>query len=79
MIVFYSVHLVNPFQDKRVYYFGSIAAIYQTIPEDKIGVRLSRLYAVGVATGAVYTNSLCSIQQRTLIRKKTKRGSKCKS
>lgn len=74
MNVIYSVILTSPYLGKKIYHFGSLAAIYQTIPVELIGVKLSRLYAVGVATGSVYTNQHCTIQQHELIRKRTKRG-----
>ena len=74
MSVFYSVTLLKPHLGKKVYHFGSLAAIYQVIPTDRIGVKLHRLYAIGVATGTVYINRYCTVQQCELIRKKTKRG-----
>jgi hypothetical protein len=70
--------LIQPVSGKKNYYFGSLAAIYQSPLADIIGVKLRRLYAEGVATGSVYANTCCTIQQCELIRKKTKRGKQLK-
>lgn len=76
MSVIYIVTLVTPYKGSHVFTFGSLAAIYDIFTHEVIGVRLAYLYACGVATGHVYSNRFCSIQQHYLVRKKTKRGKK---
>lgn len=61
----YHVHLREPYNDKQDYYFGSIVAIYSTIPESVLGVKYTTLTAKKF-TG--YENKKCVIKVDEIIR-----------
>lgn len=52
------VHLKEPFEGKEDYYFGSLRAIYATIPEVLIGLTYKSLTAKKFAR---YENKKCVI------------------
>lgn len=39
------VHLHEPYEGKTDYYFGSLAAIYATLPDDVVGIKYKSLTA----------------------------------
>lgn len=65
----YHVHLAEPYEGKQDYYFGSLAAIYSTIPENVLGVKYTSLTAKKF-TG--YENKKCVIKVDELIRNERK-------
>ena len=55
-------------------YFGSLAAIYGTFPEDIIGCKVTNLWNIGVARGVKYDGDKCQISVFNVEHKQTKRG-----
>lgn len=62
------VHLIIPFQDESDYYFGSIAAIYDVLSEEIIGIKKSTLYRHKKDLWSA-TSHLSIIKRRILKRK----------
>lgn len=71
---FYRVEFPAPVGDRSVFYFGSLAAIYEVFTAEQIGCKVTRLWNVGIDPGRPYVGSRCTISQEELIRKRTKRG-----
>lgn len=65
------VELNEPYKGKRHYYFGSKAAIYDTLPVEIVGIKLESLWAKDLDKEE-YTNRLCTIRSGLLIRKERK-------
>lgn len=63
------VELEQPYQEKRHWYFGSKAAIYQVIPAEILGVSLTTLWK----HKGQYLGKHCTIREGVLIRQKTNR------
>jgi hypothetical protein len=68
------IQLREPFQGKANYYFGSIAAIYATLPAEVIGIQKNSLYNEPFMDGKEYSNKKCTIRIGTLKRQLTHRG-----
>lgn len=58
---------------KRHFYFGSIAAIFDELSEEQIGIKKESLWNVDLSR-VEYQNKYCTIRMGVLIRKKTFRG-----
>lgn len=56
--------------DDRHYYFGSVAAIFDTFTPDELGVSLPTLWNYGLAPDRPYKNDKCSIYRDSIHRKK---------
>ena len=56
------------------FYFGSLAAIYDTFNPEQIGCKASNLWNVGVARGVEYTGAKCRIKSIKVYHKRTERG-----
>ena len=69
------VELVTPYKDKKHYYYGSKAAIYEHLSEEIIGIKLESLWNVDLDKEE-YKNKLCTIYMGILRRKQTHRGGK---
>lgn len=69
------VELNKAYKGKKNYYFGSMAAIYDELPESIVGIKLISLWNVDLK-GSEYSNSLCTIRMGKLKRKSTERGRK---
>lgn len=67
------VELNEPYLDKKHYYYGSKAAIYDELPEDVVGIKKESLWNVDLEKGE-YKNRLCTIRFGVLRRKQTDRG-----
>lgn len=66
------IELKEPYNGKQHYYFGSIAAIYDTLPSKVVGIRKESLW--NVLHGGEYSTREAIIRQSTIITKKTNRG-----
>nr|DAW03039.1 MAG TPA: hypothetical protein [Caudoviricetes sp.] len=66
------VELKVPYQGKRHWYFGSLAAIYHILPTDVIGVKLTSLWAHFKEDD--YIGRKCIIRKGVLNRTRTNRG-----
>ena len=62
----YHVYLGN----EKHYDFGSVAAIYDRLTPEQLGVSLSRLWSFGIAPGRPYKNKRCTIYRGVIQRKK---------
>lgn len=69
------VELNKAYRGRKNYYFGSVAAIYEELPENVVGIKLTSLWNVDLK-GSKYTNNLCTIRMGKLKRKPTERGRK---
>lgn len=69
------VELNKPYKGKKNYYFGSMAAIYEILPEEVVGIKLISLWNVDLKSYE-YSNSLCKMRMGEFIRKTTERGIK---
>lgn len=67
------VKLNKPYKGKSNYYFGSMAAIYDELPEHIVGIKLISLWNVNLKQYD-YSNALCTIRMDELKRKATERG-----
>ena len=63
------VELKEPYKGRRNYYFGSAAAIYDTLPIEVVGISLATLCGADTYHGA-----LATIRKRELLTKSTNRG-----
>lgn len=61
----YHVHLRDPFRGKRDYYFGSIVAIYATLPEAVLGIGYHAYLSKRLN---VFENAKCRINVDNIIR-----------
>lgn len=62
------VELREPYNGKIHYYFGSKAAIYDTLPEELVGIAKESLWNVDLSDGE-YSNKHCIIRMGKLKRK----------
>ena len=62
------VELKEPYHGKIHYYFGSKAAIYDTLPIQVVGIKLESLWAINLEQSE-YNNKLCIIRSGILRRK----------
>ena len=69
------VELNKPFGDKRNWYFGSIAAIYDILPVDVVGIAHTSLWNV-LSKNGKYTTKTATIRLGVLHSKQTNRGKK---
>lgn len=71
------VELINPPTGyKRHYYFGSVAAIYDTLPEDVLGISKGSLWSSPRIEDGVFENKKVIIRFGVIRAKKTNRGGK---
>lgn len=59
--------------DDKHYYFGSIAAIFDTFTTIELGVSKYRLWSFGIKENKPYRNDKCIIYRGVIHRKKTNR------
>lgn len=69
------VELKEPYKGRRNYYFGSAAAIYDTLPIEIVGISLTTLWNKFCSTNT-YHGPLAKIRKRELVSKTTNRGKK---
>lgn len=62
------VELKEQYNGKKHYYFGSKAAIYDTLPIQVVGIKLESLWAINLEQSE-YNNKLCTIRAGILQRK----------
>ena len=55
--------------DRKDFFFGSLAAIYELFDAKQVGCRIENLWNVGVSDGKPYCNKLCRITKEPLTRK----------
>lgn len=67
------IELREPYNGEKHYYFGSKVAVYDSLPEDVVGIKLESLWNVNLEAGE-YSNKLCTIRAGVLRRKETNRG-----
>lgn len=67
------VELREPYNGKRHFYFGSIAAIFDELSEEQTGIKKESLWNVNLSQ-VEYQNKYCTIRMGILRRKETKRG-----
>lgn len=72
------VELKEPYKGQRHWYFGSAAAIYDTLPVEVVGIGLTSLWNV-FCDSRIYEGKLATIRLGYLITHKTGRGAKLKS
>lgn len=58
----------SPYNGKIHYYFGSKAAIYETLPIHIVGIKLESLWCIDLEKSE-YNNKLCTIRSGILQRK----------
>lgn len=68
------VQLKEPYKGKSHYYFGSIAAIYDVLPKDVVGITKESLW--NVLKDETYTGAKSTIRFGTLHTKQSNRGFK---
>ena len=56
------------------FYFGSLAAIYDTFTPGVVGCNVRNLWNVGVARGVEYQGAKCRIKSIEITHKQTNRG-----
>lgn len=69
------VELKEPYNGKRHWYFGSVEAIYDTIPPDIVGVAKTTLWNV-FSKERKYTSKTATIRIGWLLSHSTNRGKK---
>ncbi len=67
------LHLNEPFEGQSDFYFGSIKAIYDSIPQDALGISYKSL-TNALRGKTEYLNKRCSIKTGHLERKKQLKG-----
>lgn len=67
------VELNEPYNDKRHWYFGSILAIYDSLPVDAVGIAHTSLWNV-LAKNGEYKTRTATIRLGVLHSKQTNRG-----
>lgn len=67
------VELKEPYNDRRNHYFGSVAAIYDTLPVEIVGISAGALWNV-FSKERKYVGRLATIREGRLVSKKTNRG-----
>lgn len=68
------VQLKEPYKGKNHYYFGSIAAIYDVLPKDVVGITKESLW--NVLKDETYTGTKSTIRFGILHTKQSNRGFK---
>jgi len=68
------VELNDPYKGRKHWYFGSVTAIYQQLPEDVMGIKLESLWTH--LRSYEYVGRKCTIRKGVLFRTKTNRGKK---
>lgn len=68
-----TVYRVKFSEDDDNHYFGSIAAIFDVFPAEKLHVSKSRLWSFGITQEHPYRNKVCTIYKGEVIRKKGNR------
>lgn len=63
------IHLNEPFQGQSDFYFGSIKAVYDSIPQDSLGIAYKSL-TNALRGKSEYQNRRCTIKMGHLERKK---------
>lgn len=63
------IHLNEPFQGQSDFYFGSIKAVYDSIPQDSLGIAYKSL-TNALRGKSEYQNRRCTIKTGHLERKK---------
>lgn len=69
-----NVELQEPYQGERHYYFGSVAAIYDVLPLEVVGIARESLWST--LNNGEYTGRRATIRKGTLHSKETNRGIK---
>lgn len=69
----YRVSFKEPVNDKTDYFFGSLAAIYETFSAAQIGCRVSRLWNLKITPEKPYLGRKCTITKEPLSRKRQKK------
>ena len=67
------VELREAYKGKIHYYFGSKAAIYDTLPEELVGIAKESLWNVDLSN-VEYSNKHCIIRMGKLKRKQQRKG-----
>ena len=67
------VELVEPINGQRHYYFGSIAAIFDTLTKEQVGISKEALWNLSAEE---YRGRKATIRQGELLSKRTNRGIK---
>ena len=69
------VEFFKPMQGSRVWYFGSLAAVYSMFSEEEIGCKVETLYCAGLDHGERKITRHCVIYKEKMYRKahKTKK------
>lgn len=65
------VQLERPYKGKQNYYFGSVAAIYDTLPVSSVGITKESLWHA--LTVGEYRSKTATIRKGEIIRKSTNR------
>ena len=68
------VELEQPYNGRRNYYFGSVAAIYDTLPAEIVGIGAGGLWNVFGTGIKKYEGRLATIREGRLLSKSTNRG-----
>lgn len=55
--------------DRTDFFYTSLSAIYEEFTPEQIGVRVSRLWNIGVSRGVPYEGGLCRITREALTSK----------
>lgn len=67
----YIVRLIKPFKGTNMYVFGSVSAIFDTIPWQQVGITERKLRDIEkVCSVGYYENQNCTITQSILLRKR---------
>lgn len=69
------VELKEPYNGRHNYYFGSVAAIYETLPVDVVGIGLGSLWNA-FGKDSTYRGKFATVRKRELLTKSTNRGKK---
>lgn len=64
------LHLNEPHEGEQDFYFGSLKAIYDSIPQDKVGIAYKSL-TNAIRCKTEYKNKRCTIKVGHLERKKS--------
>lgn len=70
------IYHVKFHNDDKDYYFGSIAAIYETFDHKMMGISQNRLYVAHIRENKPFDNGIVAISLGKLKRKKTNRTRK---
>ena len=55
--------------DRKEFYFHSLAAIYEVFTARQIGCKVTRLWNIGVSHGTPYEGRRCKITKEQILRK----------